>query len=251
MENKKKRKLLQWTAENMSKAIEAVKTGRLSTYAASKQFHVPRMTLSDRVDGRVKIDAKMGKQTYLSADDELSLCHYIDYMAKRGFPLSITDVKGFAFSIAKERGHADTFEKDGPGRKWWRGFKKRHPEFGLRRTDSLDKGRATMGNEGTIRDYFALLRKTLDDNQLFDKPQQVYNCDEAALYLNKSSQKVVVPVRQTHAHSVEVATNEHISVHCCANASGGAIPPMIIFSGSMPGGPYKKERPNQCRVFLL
>jgi len=101
MENKKKRKLLQWTAENMSKAIKAVKTGRLSTYAASKQFDVPRMALSDRVDGRVKIDAKMRKQTYLSADDELSLCHYIDYMAKRGFPLCITDVKDLLFQSLK------------------------------------------------------------------------------------------------------------------------------------------------------
>ena len=122
-------------------------------------------------------------------------------------------------------------------------FKKRHPEFGLRRTDALDRGRAVMGSTHVIKGYFDLLKATLDENNLFDQPQRIYNCDEAALYLNKSTQKVVVPIRQKHAHSLAVATSEHISVHCCVNAAGSAIPPMVIFSGSLPGGPYHKNGP--------
>lgn len=241
--DRKKRKLRKWSQHNMDEAFKCVQAGKLSISAAAKTYSVPRMTLADRLSGRVKLAAKMGASTYLSAEDETSLCNYIDYMAKRGFPLTISDIKGFAFSIAKERGHADTFEKDGPSRKWWRGFKKRHPEFGLRRTDALDRGRAVMGSTHVIKGYFDLLKATLDENNLFDQPQRIYNCDEAALYLNKSTQKVVVPIRQKHAHSLAVATSEHISVHCCVNAAGSAIPPMVIFSGSLPGGPYHKNGP--------
>lgn len=202
------------------------------------------MTLSDRIAGKVPLVAKMGVQTALTTEEESALVNYIDYMANRGFPLSIPQVLGFAWYIAKEKGKGDSFQKTGPSRKWWRGFKRRHPNLGLRRPDALDRGRASMGNVNSLRDYFELLKETLDSNGLTDKPTQIYNCDEAALYLNKSAgQKVVVPTRFKHAHSVSVATNEHISVHCCASAAGSTIPPMIIFSKSLPGGAYHKQGP--------
>lgn len=62
--------------------------------------------------------------------------------------------------------------------------------------------------------------------------------------MNKSAgQKVIVPARTKHTHSLSVATNEHISVHCCVNAAGQALPPMIIFSKSLPGGAYHRNGP--------
>ena len=101
-----------------------------------------------------------------------------------------------------------------------------------------------MGNVNVIRDYFELLKETLDCNELGDKPKQIYNCDEAALFLNKSAgQKVVVPVRFKNSHSVSCATSEHVSVHCCVNAAGNAVPPMMIFTRTLPGGAYHREGP--------
>ena len=77
-----------------------------------------------------------------------------------------------------------------------------------------------------------------------DKPERIYNCDEAGLSLNKcSGQRVVVPKRFKHSHSISIAANEHISVHCCINAAGNTLPSMIIFSGGFPGGPYHKNGP--------
>lgn len=52
-----------------------------------------------------------------------------------------------------------------------------------------------------------------------------------------------MPRRFKHAHSINIATSEHISVHCCVNAAGNALPPMIIYSGGYPGGPYHKNGP--------
>ncbi|CAG2245714.1 unnamed protein product [Mytilus edulis] len=101
-----------------------------------------------------------------------------------------------------------------------------------------------MGNVETMRDYFKLLKSTLETNDLKDKPERLYNCDEAGLSLNKSSgQRVVVPKRFKHAHSISIATSEHISVHCCVNAAGHSLPPMLIFSGGYPGGAYHKNGP--------
>lgn len=239
-----KRALRKRSEHDMYEAYKAVKGGKLSISAAAKRVSVPRMSLSDRVSGKVKLRAKMGPSTALTLDEDTSLVHYIEYMAKRGFPLSITQILGYAFCIAKERGKGDIFKKSGPSKKWWRGFKKRHPNLGLRRPDALDRGRAGWSSVESLREYFKLLKDTMDVKKLHDKPQQIYNCDEAALYLNKcAGQKVVVPVGQKHAHSVTAATNEHISVHCCVNASGNAIASLLIFSKSLPSGAYHRQGP--------
>ena len=242
MESRRKKKLRNWSEEAMSSAYIAVKGG-LSISAAAKRFNVPRMTLSDRISGRVKLKSKMGVKTALSSEEESALCNYITYMANRGFPLTIQQILGFAWCIAKEHGKR-VFTKNGPSRNWWRFFKKRHPELKLRRPDALDRGRAALGNVGALRDYFKLLKETIESNKLEDSPERIYNCDEAALYLNKSAgQRVIVPARMRHSHSVSIATNEHVSVHCCVNAAGHAIPPMLIFSKNLPGGAYHRNGP--------
>ena len=64
-------------------------------------------------------------------------------------------------------------------------------------------------------------------------PHRIYNCDEAAVYLNKSSQKVI-PRNLKHCHSLAQGTSEHISVLCCANATGAVLPPLIAFAKGFP-----------------
>ena len=244
MEKQKPKKLCQWNQEDMSKAYKAAKLGQMSIAQASKTYNVPRMTLSDRVKGKVAMDAQMGASTVLTSKDEISLVNYIEYMAQRGFPLSVSQVIGFAWCIAKEHPGARVFNESGPTEKWWRGFKKRQPEVSLKRPDPLDRGRAAMGNVETMRDDLKLLKSTLETNDLKDKPERLYNCDEAGLSLKKSSgQRVVVPKRFKHAHSISIATSEHISVHCCVNTEGESLPPMLIFSGGYPGGAYHKNGP--------
>lgn len=85
-------------------------------------------------------------------------------MAKHGFPLSIDDIKGFAYAIAKERNNSLDALK-GLSRKWRKGFKSHHPEFGLRRTEALDRRRAKMGNVSVVKGYFDLLEDTLKIQQ--------------------------------------------------------------------------------------
>jgi hypothetical protein len=223
----------------MTAAYRAVKSGSMNIHSAAVRFGVPRMTLSDRVKGKVKMDAKWGNKTALTAEEENSLVSYIEYMAKRGFPLTIPLVSGFAWCIPKQRGKGDVFTKCGPTKRWWQGFQKRHPQLRLRSPDSLDRGRASMGNVYSLREYFALLKDTLDYNDLHSKTHLIFNCDEAAINLNKSAgQRVVVPKDQKQAHGISSATNEHVTVHCCVNTAGGTIPPMVIFKKT-----YHKKGP--------
>jgi hypothetical protein len=125
-------------------------------------------------------------------------------------------------------------------------------------------GGADSNTETLTRVYIAQMQKTEDVralatsklteiilnclwmqiNSMTSQARAIIDCDEAALYLNKSAgQKVIVPTRTKHTHSLSVATNEHISVHCCVNAAGHAIPPVIAFSKSLQGGAYLRNKP--------
>lgn len=47
-----------------------------------------------------------------------------------------------------------------------------------------------------------------------------------------------------NSHPRQVASREHISIHCCVSASGVAMPPMIIFKAAFSGGNYAAGGPD-------
>ena len=123
-----------WADNDMVSAMDAVKSGHFIITAAATQFSVPRKTLDDRIKGRVTHCSKPGVSTALTSIEEESLVSYLIYMANRGFPLTGTMVKAFAWSIAKRCGTCDQFNTEyGPGEKWWTLFKQRHPQLALLR----------------------------------------------------------------------------------------------------------------------
>ena len=108
--------------------MDDVKSGHFTITAAATQFSVPRKTLDDRIKGRVTHGSKPGVSTALTSIEEDSLVSYLIYMANRGFPLTRTTVKAFAWSIAKRCGTCDRFNEYGPREKWWTLFKQRHTQ---------------------------------------------------------------------------------------------------------------------------
>ena len=99
-----------WADNDMVSAMDAVKSGRFTITAAATQFSVPRKTLDDRIKGRVTHGSKPGVSTALTSIEEESLVSYLIYMVNRGFPLTRTMVKAFAWSIAKRCGTCDRFK---------------------------------------------------------------------------------------------------------------------------------------------
>ena len=245
MDKRRGQKHCQWAADDMAKALEACREQGMKPAQAAREFSVPRKTLADRLSNKVHDSVRgAGTSTFLNEEEELSLCNYIDLMAQRAFPLSVQQIINYAWCIDRKSGR-NRFGSNGPSETWWKGFKGRHPEaIKLRKPDSLDRGRAIFGTVNRLRHYFQLLKGVLDNGNFSNRPQDIYNCDETVVDLNKSSQKVVVPRRMRTAHSRQVATSEHISIHCCVSAAGTCIPPFIIFKGAFPGGNYSTGGPD-------
>ena len=151
---------MQWRDEDMRKAIEAVSSHKMTISAASRVFQVPRKTLDDRIKGLVIHGQKPGPKTVLSSEEEESLTNYLLYMADRGFPLTRTMVKAFAWAIAKRSGKDKRFNHEqGPSEHWWQLFRGRHPHIVLRKSDKLDRNRAEAFNEVIFKEYFDLFEK--------------------------------------------------------------------------------------------
>ena len=231
----------------MAAALDECRNNGMKVAAAARLHNVPRKTLSDRLRSRVSEDCTgAGRPSILLDEEEKSLCNYIEYMANRGFPLTINQIKMYAWCIDKKNGR-NKFGEAGLTEGWWNCFKKRNPEsvkVKLRKPDSLDRGRALCATADNLRAYFSLLKKVLEDNDFSSHPQDIYNCDETVVDLNKSCQKVVIPKWMKLSHSRQVASSEHISILCCVNAAGHSIPPFIIYKNALPGGHYVNGGPD-------
>ena len=152
-------------------------------------------------------------------------------MASIAHPLSITAIKAFAWNIAKKtKGPCRFNALTGPGHTWWDGFKIRHSnEITLRKPDNLDRGCSRMANTTVMKQHFDLLRETLTNLNILDKPDHIFNCDESGIMMDARTGKVVVMRTTKQAYSESKGCRDHITAHVAVSASGFPLPPMLIF----------------------
>lgn len=228
-------KRLQWEKEAMKKAVDAVNAGQCSISAAARAFDVPRTTLSNKVRGKTNVECRVGRKPALTADEEEAIERYCMYMSNHNFPITRSNVIGLAWALAVRDGKK-CFTEGGPSLKWWRGFRDRHPQLRLRKTEFIDKDRSENAVSDAINEYFDSLGQILSRNDLEARPQLIYNCDESVICLNKSTKKVLIPGDLKRCHIAQPCYSQHISAMCCINASGTTIPPLIIFPKDYPEG---------------
>ena len=216
----------QWKSEVMEAAMTAVKQG-VSVIAAARQHSVPRKTLDDRIKGRVTHGSNPGPSTVLTAREEEALASYLLYMAERGFPLTSSMARAFAWAVSLRSGTSDCFNVETvPGKHWWGNFRARHPELTLRTVDNLEHSWANSLTKEVVDSYFETFKRILEENGLVNAPRQLFNCDETFLPLNLSCEKVIAQKNTKHVYARLRGTSEHITLLCGASAAGMALPPM-------------------------
>ena len=66
-----------YSYSQMEAAINAVQNRGLGKKTAAKMYNVPRSTLQDKIAGRTPLGRKMGKDPYLSRDQEQQIAEYV------------------------------------------------------------------------------------------------------------------------------------------------------------------------------
>ncbi|XP_064098554.1 uncharacterized protein LOC135209721 [Macrobrachium nipponense] len=119
-----------------------------------------------------------------------------------------------------------------PKRKWWRLFRKRHPEVAIRTPETLTTSRHNI-SETVIRQWFAEANTYFSEEELLEAlhdPSHNFNIDESGFSLSPKHGKVLAIKGEKNVFEVSGPNYKaNISVLATVSADGRVPPPMIIY----------------------
>eukprot|EP00112_Aurelia_sp_Birch-Aquarium-sp1_P022928 Seg664.1 transcript_id=Seg664.1/GoldUCD/mRNA.D3Y31 product="Jerky protein-like-like" protein_id=Seg664.1/GoldUCD/D3Y31 len=222
----------QYTTDQLRHAINAVNEG-VSIYRASIDFSIPKETLRRKLKLKgepVKFIA--GKQSVLTDKEEQLICEWVKENAKRGFGRTPDHVCEAVRHILDRGGRkVESFDNNRPGKSWWYGFLRRHPDLHMVKPRPLELARATACSEKIVYGWFDEFEKFLCEHKI-DSPDQIYNCDESGFPLQAcSSKKVCVDKVTKRTFHLTSSSKTSITTLQCICANGTVVPPAVYFSG--------------------
>ena len=189
--------------------------------------------------------SKIG-QRYLSEQEE-ELVTFILEAAKIGFTRTRKDIMSLVQTTVNAKGKNITISSG-----WWDGFKKRHPQVFLRMAEHLASNCASSCTPDVLNNYFDLLEKTIHDNDLLAKPNQIFNCDETGMPLDPKPSRVLVSKGTKHPRAITTGNKTQITILACCNAAGYCLPPFVLFDRKALSKRCVSEKYQElCTVFLI
>lgn len=85
-----------------------------------------------------------------------------------------------------------TYQRTETSNGWWENFRARNPNLSIRTPSLIDTGRHSMSRKDVMDVFFENARTFLADNNLLDKPGQIFNIDETWFAPTDEKQRKVV-----------------------------------------------------------
>ena len=230
MPHESKHIYMTYAKEKLQQALQACRERRLSATAASKQFGVPRSTLTDRLRGKVDDQAKPGRKPVIPLEVENKICDSVCESAERGMGIGRQDVLHRIGVLAKRHDIPTPFRDGRPGKFFWKGFLTRHPEITLRKPEPLSGVRARAVNHDSINNYFHGVAELFQEYNFSERPNLVWNADETGISFSHTPSRVVARAGCSIPGRV-ANSRESLTMLPCMNANGVAMPPMFIIKG--------------------
>jgi hypothetical protein len=202
-----------------------VKNGFITTYGAARKYDIPLGTLQQHKLGYrgQKNSSGFGRGTAIPKDDELKLATNLKIMTQWGFGLTKSEVMNIVTEFVKRNKLKVPFKNGRPGDRWFKSFIVRY-QLSLKKPQAVEFARNKAADPFIINAYFDLLLQILTNNNLMDKPAQVYNLDEFSLSTDPTKCKVAGEINGTG--------NENTTVLIACNACGEKMPPLIVFKAN-------------------
>ena len=230
--NYKRKMEVRWTKEDMEKAITEAKSTKNIKSSANK-YSIPYTTLRDHMSGRVSGENSRGHPTVLTAEEETEIVDACIIFAEWGFGLGRKEVEGIVGNYLKCTKKKNPFKDTIPGEGWWSGFMKRHPEIRKRKPQHLQMVRAKQSNRIIVNHWFtSCLEPALQNLDLFNKPEQIYNVDESGFPLSWTPKTILTKKGQKTPQALMAGSGrENITVQTCISGSGTLLPPYVVYKG--------------------
>ena len=120
MPRKSQGKYLKYDRNTLENALQAIKERHMSIKGASKEFGVPRSTLTDHVHGRSNLAVRPGRKRSVPEEIENEIVDKAIAAAEAGFPLTKRTFLIKIGTIVKQLKLKTMFKNDTPGDDYWR-----------------------------------------------------------------------------------------------------------------------------------
>ena len=209
-----------------------------SIYKASRENGVPEQTLR-RVKNHNTTIPKNGQSTVLSNREEQAIAEWVKESARGGFGKSPALVCESVKQILDRAGkRISPFKSNRPGKSWWYGFLRRHPDLHMLRPKPLELARATACSQEKVYAWFDAFEQFLAEQEITSL-DQIYNCDESGFPLQAiSSTKVCVDKGMKRAFHLASSSKTSITTLHCICSSGSVLPPVVYFPGKSLNAEY-------------
>ena len=236
-----------WDEQQFAGAVSAIQDRGFTVRRAAEEYGIPKSTLHDRLSGKHLPGFRSGPERYLTDEEESELEEFLIGCASVGFAKSRIQVMELVQEVMRHKGRNVSVSHG-----WWESFSKRHPNITLRTASPLSYARIVGSNPNIIGRYFDLLECTLQENELHDKPSQIFNLDETGMPLQPTPPRVVAERGMKNPSAPVSGDRSQITVLACCSASGYVLPPFVIFDrlnlrpeltdGEVPGTIYGLSR---------
>ena len=196
------------------------------------------------------VQKKFAKATDLHISlSHLRLATWIKEMAYRGFPRTTSQIKEAVKSyLDKCKLKINNFNDNRPGRTWFYGFLRRHPDLKMSKAEKLEISRAMACSEESVMSWFQEFRSILAEYNI-NSPDQIYNCDESGFPLqSKNSLKVCTDKWVKRTFQITSANKVSISTLQCICANGNVVPPAVLFPGKKMNAEYALGFPKNFHI---
>jgi hypothetical protein len=237
-----------WSEKQLNSAIQNVRDNNMTLGEASRAYGIPPRTLKRRIDTNNTVKAGMRPSSIFGAESE-----HVIKLQQHGFSPTRLDVREMAFRLAErlQINHKFNREKALAGYDWLTSFLRRNPELVIRKAEGLSRYRNVGMNRETVTQYFHLLAQVLEENELFDKPLNIYNMDETGMQLNNKPGSVVALKGSKSVTTLTACERgETITVITCCNAEGVFLPPAFMFKGKNFKKEFMDDMPPGAQVYM-
>lgn len=226
------------TAEVMRRAVKSVLEEGKSARQVSKNLNIPRTTLLRYLDlarskGIEQTDYSKTNATrqVFTKEQEDMLLQYLLTASKHHHGLTPKQARDLAWQFAKtnRRVYPKTWdETECAGQDWLYGFMKRQPRLSCRKPEATSLSRGTSFNRKNVNDYFDNLQSVMSKHSFVAK--DIWNIDETGLTTVHKPPKVLADKKARQVGQVTSAERGVlVTMVGCVSASGGTIPPLLIF----------------------
>ncbi|CAF1472435.1 unnamed protein product, partial [Didymodactylos carnosus] len=209
MRNYVRKRVQSYSDDDINLALQLIREGKTDVKKASEKYKIPASTLYSRLSG-ANNSGPVGGKTILNKAEETHLVYVIKKLQEYNHPVSNSDVRKLAAWYMLELNK--NVSNNGPGKDWFYGFMARWShELKVMKSIKLEKAR----------------NEALPKLNLFDKPSNIFNCDESG-FSDDPDKKCVVVKRETIAvHGG--SGKKHTTVLLTTSASGRCFPPYIVY----------------------